>query len=240
MKPAELDMDSAINYTFNGPIYRLKIHNKSIDMIGNITVQLRSEKQNVASVIDTKRVVEMLEPGKSLNMKFKLKPKYKVGRSGIYGKIEYFDFKSKEQKLLRLPQANIDFELKDLKSKKINEDKWRQVCSGLKSYNIETSKLVIEPEKVFNVFKNTLHNMGLFMLPPIENVNIYRGIVRFYTFDDEDNNYAIETQVIGDKQSSKVLFRIWSDDAQGAMAIAYKTLDVVNGLFKIKKFIVET
>ena len=85
--PSEIEMDSMINYKFEGPEFRIKIHNKSIDMIGNITVHLRSEKKSVAKVVDTKRVVEMLEPGKSVNMKFKLRPNYKIGKSGIYGKI---------------------------------------------------------------------------------------------------------------------------------------------------------
>ena len=98
----------------------------------------------------------------------------------------------------------------------------------------------VPPDKVFNIFKNTLNNMGLFMLPPVENKNLYRGIVKFYGYDDEENQYIIEAQVIGDTQSSKVLFRIWSEDAQGAMAVAYKTLDVIDGPLKIKKFIVET
>lgn len=238
--PSELEMDSTINYKFEGPEYRLKLHNKSIDMIGDITVNLRSEKKNVASVIDTKNVIEMLEPGKSAVMKFKLKPRFRIGKTGLYGKVEYFDFKSKERKLLKLPQAFLDFELKDFTPKRISEDKWRQICSGLRSYDVETKRIELQPDKVFSIFKNALTNMDLFMLPPIENPNLYRGIARFYAHDDEENDYAVETQVIGDKEKAKVLLRIWSGDAQGAMALAFKTIDVVDGLFKIKEFIVET
>jgi hypothetical protein len=238
--PAELEMDSSINYKFEGPEYRLKLHNKSIDMIGDITVNLRSEKKNVVSIIDTKKVLEMLEPGKSAVMKFKLKPNYRIGKTGIYGKIDYFDFKSKERKMLRLPQAFLDFELKEFTPKRIDEDKWRQICSPLKNFELETKRLDLPPDKVFTIFKNALTNLDLFMLPPIENPNLYRGIARFYGYDDEESNYAVEIQVIGDKQSSKVLFRIWCDDAQGAMALAFKTIDIVDGLIKIKEFIVET
>lgn len=237
--PSELEMDSGVNYKFEGPEYKLKLHNKSIDMLGDITVHLRAEKKPVAKMLKQKHVVEMLEPGKSLNLKFKLKPQYTIGRSGIYGKVEYFDFKSKERKTVRLPQAYVDFELKELKSKRIDEDKWRHICSGLNNYGVETEVMESAPEKVFNIFKNALNNLGLYMLVPIENVNLYRGIARFYAIDEEENHYAVETQVIGDKQKSKVLFRIWSNEAQGAMALAFKSLDIIDGLLKIKKFIVE-
>ena len=238
--PSELEMDSAVHYNSKRPEYRLKIHNKSVDMVGNINVYLRSDKKSVINILESKKVIEMLEPGKSANLKFKLKPKYELGKSGLYGKIEYFDFKSKERKILRLPQAYVDFDLGELLSKRINEDNWRQRCSGLKEYEIETKIIETHPKEVFNIFKNVLTNNGLFMLPPIENVNLYRGIIRFYGWDKDENEYAIEAQIIGDKQKSKVLFRVWSNDLQGAMALTFKTIDVIDGLIKIKQFIVET
>jgi hypothetical protein len=238
--PSELEMDNKIIYNFDKMLYRLSLHNTSTDMIGDITVELKTVKNSVIKVIESEQVVEMLEPGKSINVKMKLKPSYKLGKSGVYGKIEYFDFKSKERKIFRLPQAYVQFEIPKLDSKRIDEDKWRLICSGLKNFEVETNIIDSPPEKVFDVFKNVLNNMGLFMLPPIENINLYRGVAKFYGFDSKDNNYTAEAQVIGDKKSSKVLFRIWSTNPKSAMALGYKALDIIDGPIKIKKFIVET
>ena len=237
--PPDLEMDSSINYNFGRVEYRLKLHNITNDMLGDIDVHLRTDKKAVINVIDSKQVIEMLEPGKSINLKFGLKPRYKLGKSGIYGKVEYFDFKSKERKIFRLPQAHVKFAIKELQADRIDEDKWRLICGGLKSFEIETAALDSPPGNTFNIFKKALSNLGLFMLPPIENVNLYRGIARFYGFADE-NQYAVETQVIGDRKHSKVLFRVWSNEPQTAMAISFKTISIVDSAIKIKKFIVET
>ncbi len=78
------------------------------------------------------------------------------------------------------------------------------------------------------------------MLPPMENVNLYRGIAKFYGFTDGSAVFTVEVQIIGDKKSSKVLFRTWSNEAKYAMALAFKTLDTIEDIIKIKKFIVET
>lgn len=238
--PSELEMDNKVIYNFDKMLYRLNLHNTSTDMIGDITVQLKTVKNSVVKVIESEHVVEMLEPGKSINVKMKLKPNYKLGKSGLYGKVEYFDFKSKERKIFRLPQAYVQFDIPKLDSKRIDEDKWRLICSGLQNFEVETDIIDAPPEKVFDVFKNVLNNMGLFMLPPIENINLYRGVAKFYGFDSKDNNYTVEAQVIGDKKSSKVLFRIWSTNPKSAMALGYKALDIIDGPIKIKKFIVET
>ena len=238
--PMDLEMDSKIIYNFDKLEYRLKVHNKTSDILGDIGAILRTEKKSVVDVIKSKNTIEMLEPGKSIVMKFKLKPKFKLGKSGIYGKIEYFDFKSKERKILRLPQAYVEFDYSGLNANRIDDDKWRLICSGLKNYEVETTVLEIPPDEVFGTFKKVLTGLGLFMLPPIENVNLYRGIAKFYGYDNEENQYALEVQVIGDNTKSKVLFRIWSSEPQTAMALAFKTLDIVNGAIKIKEFIVET
>jgi len=238
--PMDLEMDSKIIYNFDKLEYRLKVHNKTSDILGDIGAILRTEKKSVVDVIQPKNRIEMLEPGKSIVMKFKLKPKFKLGKSGIYGKIEYFDFKSKERKILRLPQAYVEFDFSGLNANRIDEDKWRLICSGLKNYEVETTVLEIPPDEVFGTFKKVLTGLGLFMLPPIENVNLYRGIAKFYGYDTEENQYALEVQVIGDNTKSKVLFRIWSSEPQTAMALAFRTLDIVNGAIKIKEFIVET
>ena len=236
---SDLEMNSRIFYDMNKLEYHLKLHNKSTDMIGDITAILKTKKNSVIDIVDSKQVVEMLEPGKSTTLKFKLKPNYAVGKSGLYGKIEYFDFKSKERNIFRLPQAYADFEFSKLQNERIDDDKWRLISSKMRSYEIETEVLEAPPDKVFDVFKNVMNNLGLFMLPPIENINLYRGIAKFYGFDDDDNEYAIEVQVIGDKAKSKVLFRIWSDEPQDAMALAFKTIDIIDGAIKIKDFILK-
>jgi hypothetical protein len=238
--PIDLDMEPNILYNFDTLEYKLKLHNKTNDILGDIDVLIKTGKNSVVKPVSSQHVVEMLEPGKSINMRFKLKPNYKLGKSSIYGKIEYFDFKSKERKIFRLPQTYIEFDFNKLQKERINEDKWRLICSGLKSLEIQTDTIETPPGEVFEVFKNTLNRFDLYMLPPIENVNLYRGIARFYGYNDENNQYAIESQVIGDKEKAKVLFRIWSDDPQSGMAIAFKTFDVVDKTIKIKEFIVET
>ena len=237
--PSDLEMRSRIYYGMDALEYRLKLHNKSSDMLGDITAVLKAPRKTMVDIVGSKQVVEMLDPGKSTTMKFKLNPKYVAGKSSLYGKIEYFDFKSKERVLLRLPQAYVDFEFKQLKHKRIDEDKWRLLCAGTKHLEIETETLASPPDKVFDIFKNAMNNLGLFMLPPIENVNLYRGIAKFYGYDDNDNKYAVETQVIGDKAKAKVLFRIWSNEPKTAMALAYKTLDIIDGAIKIKEFILK-
>jgi hypothetical protein len=237
--PSDLDMDSKIYYNFDGLEYRLKLRNNSTDMLGDITVLLKASKNSVVDVIDSKRVVEMLDPGKTSTVKLKLQPKFETGKSGLYGKVEYFDFKSKERTAIRLPQAYVDFNFAELNNKKIDEDRWRLYCSAKKCYEVETGAIDSPPDKVFDVFKNVMNNFGLFMLPPTENINLYRGIVKFYGFDEEKNNYAIEVQVIGDKSSSRVLFRIWSGEARNAMALAFKAIDIIDGAIKIKNFILK-
>jgi hypothetical protein len=239
-EPSELDMNSKIYYSSNKLEYRLTLQNTTEDMVGDVTVHLRTNKKAIVDVLDTKKVIEMIEPAKSATLKFKLKPQYKIGRSGLYGKVEFFEFKSKERKAYRLPQAYVNFELPKLFNKRIDEDRWRVICSGLKSLNIETDTITTPPEQVFDIFKNTLNNLDLYMLPTIENINLYRGIAKFYGFDDDDNQYAVEAQVIGNQKNSKVLFRVWANDMQAGMALAYKTLDVIEGAIKIKEFIIET
>jgi hypothetical protein len=239
-EPSDLDMEPNIIYNLDGPEYRLKLRNKSIDVIGDITLHLRSQKKAIASLPEEPEVFEMLEPEKSTVMKIKIKPKYKPGKTNIYGRIEYFDFKSKQRKIVKLPQSMIDFDLDKLSPRRANEDKWRQSIGGLKNYELETEVLEIPPPKVFNVFKRVLDDIGLYMLTPIENVNLYRGIVKFYGNDKDKKIYAVEAQVIGDRETSKVLFRIWSSEIKDSMALAFKTFDAVENIIKIKKFIVET
>ncbi|WP_455391515.1 hypothetical protein [[Eubacterium] cellulosolvens] len=236
---SDLDMDSRIHYEMNNLEYHLKLHNKSSDMLGDITAVLKIPKKSVVDLVEPKQVVEMLDPGKSMTVKFKLMPKYIAGKSSLYGKIEYFDFKSKERCLFRLPQAYVNLEFTKLEKKRIDEDQWRLYCSGKNSLEIETDLIDTPPDKVFDVFKNVMNNLGLFMLPPIENINLYRGIAKFYGFDERKNHYAVEAQVIGDKAHSKVLFRIWSNRPQTAMALAYHALDIIDGAIKIKEFILK-
>ncbi len=239
-EPTELDIKPSVNYNFDGPLYSLKLFNKNIDVIGDITVHLDTNKKAIATLDETKRVFEMLEPEKSTVMKFKIKPKYKSGKTTVYGKVEYFDFKSKERKIVRLPRAIIDFEFNKLTPKRTDEDKWRQTIGSLKAFEIETDVLDLKPSELFNIFKSVLSDLGLFMLPPIENVNLYRGIAKFLGNDANKKIYAVEVQVIGDRAKSKVLFRIWSSEGKDAMALAFKTLDSIEDIIKIKKFIVET
>jgi hypothetical protein len=237
--PSNLDMDSNIYYGFDGLEYRLKLHNKSTDMIGDIAVVLKANKKSVIDVVDSKQVVEMLDPGKTTTIKLKLQPKFIPGKSGLYGKVEYFDFKSKERSAIRLPQAFVDFNFSNLDNKRIDDDQWRQICSGMNNYEIETDTIDTPPDKVFDIFKNVMNNFGFFMLPPIENINLYRGIAKFYGFDDENNKFTAEVQVIGDSAHSKILFRIWSNDPQNAMGIAFKAIDIIDGTIKIKNFILK-
>ncbi len=239
-EPTELKMESKIYYDFGTLEYRLKLHNISIDVLGDITVKLKSQRNSIVAPLDSDKVIEMLEPGKDLVLKFKLKPQYKTGKSSIFGTVEYFDFKSKERKLVRLRPASVDFQLKKIIGKRITDDQWRTACGGLKSYEIETDLIEIQPDKLFSVFKRTLESVGLFMLPPIENVNLYRGIAKFFGTIKEGSIIVVETQVIGDKKNSKVLFRIWSSDAKDALTLAFRTLDTIEEIIKIKKFIVET
>ena len=239
-EPSELDMKSKVYYSADKFEYRLKLLNTTTDMMGDITVYLRSAKNGVVDALDAKKVIEMLEPAKSAMMKFKLKPRYRVGKSSLYGKVEFFEFKTKERKAYRLPQAYVDFELPKLSHKRIDEDRWRVICSGMKSLDIETDTITTPPERVFDIFKNTLNNLDLYMLPTIENINLYRGIAKFYGFDEDDNQYTVEAQVIGNQKNSKVLFRTWASDMQSGMALAYKTLDIIDGAIKIKEFIIET
>ena len=239
-EPSELTMKSQIFYDFNKMEYRLKLQNISIDMLGDLTIKLKSQKNPVATPIDNEKVIEMLEPGKSVILKFRLKPKYKTGKSSIFGTMEYFDFKSKERKIVRLPPSQIDFELDEISMKRVNDDQWRVTCGGLKSYELETDVLDIQPDKLFNMFKRVLENEGLFLLPPIENVNLYRGIAKAFGVTKSGVIFTVEAQVIGDQKSAKVLFRIWSNEAKDAMALAYRTLDTIEAIFQIKKFIVET
>jgi hypothetical protein len=239
-EPSELDMVTRIHYDYKTPEFRLKVQNTSIDMLGDLSVNLKSQRNSVVTPIDSEKVLEMLEPGKSGIIKFRLKPKFKAGKSSIFGKVEYFDFKSKERKVVRLPPAHVDFEMQKISGKKVTEDQWRITCGGLKSFDIETDALEIQPAKLFNIFRRVLENLGLFLLPPIENVNLYRGIAKFYGESKSGAIFTIEVQVIGDKKNSKVLYRIWSDEPRDAMALAYKSLDVIDGIIKIKKFIVET
>ena len=235
----ELDMESSMVYKPEGGEYRLKLHNRSIDLIGDITITLRVQDKSLASVEKPEQLVETLEPGKSTIVKFKIKPKYKLGKSGIYGKIDFFDFKSKERKVFRLPQSQIEFEFTGLRSKRVTEDKWRLICGKLKNYDIETGELKVAPEIVFKLFNSVLTRSGLFSLPPIENVNLYRGITRFAGHDSENNNYAVEVQVIGNRDRSKALFRIWSRNAQSAMALAFKVLDEMEEVVPIKNAIID-
>jgi len=239
-EPSELDMDSKVFYSYNGPEYHLKLHNSSIEMLGDITIFLRSQKKSIAKIIGPKKVIEMLKPSKSLNLKFKIKPKYVTGRTGIYGKIEYFDFNSKERKVYRLPQAFFEIKIDKFKSKKITEDNWRQICSGMESFNIETEKMDNPPDQVFKIFRNVLNKLEIFLLEPIENVNLYRGIQRGYCYDGSENSYTIEVQIIGDKESSKTLFRVWSNNPQQAMAMSFKIINIIEEIMEIKRFIVET
>jgi hypothetical protein len=95
------------------------------------------------------------------------------------------------------------------------------------------------PDRLFDMLKNVMNNLGMFMLPPIENVNLYRGVAKFYGFDADNNNYAVEAQVIGDKSRAKLLFRTWSTEPQTAMALAFKALDIIDGAIKIKEFILK-
>ncbi len=236
---SDLEMDANILSKFDGIEYQLKLYNKSIEMIGDITVNLQSQKKLIADIPKPTNLVEMLASRKSVIMKFNIQPKFTIGKTGVYGKIEYFDFKSKERKIFRLPQMYIDFVVRELKPKRVNEDEWRQICSGLESYDVETKVMEIAPSKLFKIFYEVTDRTGLFMLPLIENVNLYRGIARFYGFDDDGHNYAVEIQIIGDKKNSKVLFRVWSVKAENAMGLAFNILDTINEVMKIKKFIVE-
>ncbi len=238
--PIDLEMNSKIHYDFDKLEYRLKLHNTTKDMLGDIDINVKTVKKSVVDLINSKHVVEMLEPNKSIKLKFKLKPKYMLGKSGVYGKIEYFDFKSKERKIYRLPQAFVEFDIDEINPKRVDEDKWRLICSRLKSYDIETDIMDSSPREVFKIFQDTLLRLGLYMLPPIENVNLYRAIAKFYGSDDDENQFAVEAQVIGDQKKSKVLFRIWSGDSKYAMALAFKAINIINDSIKIKNFIVET
>jgi hypothetical protein len=237
--PMDLEMESKIYYSMDSLEYQLKLHNKSSDMLGDITAVLKTSKKSVVDLVDSKLVVEMLDPGKSTTIKFKLDPKYIAGKSGLYGKIEYFDFKSKERCLFRLPQAYVNLEFTKLKNNRIDEDRWRLICAGSKHLEIETEIMDSPPDRLFDMLKNVMNNLGLFMLPPIENVNLYRGVAKFYGFDEDNNNYAVEAQVIGDKSRAKLLFRTWSTEPQTAMALAFKALDIIDGAIKIKEFILK-
>ncbi|MCK5561920.1 MAG: hypothetical protein KAJ51_15075, partial [Thermoplasmata archaeon] len=235
--PMDLEMESKIFYGMDRLEYQLKLHNKSSDMLGDITAVLKTSKKSIVDLVDSKLVVEMLDPGKSTTIKFKLNPKYIAGKTGLYGKIEYFDFKSKERCLFRLPQAYVNLEFSKLKNNRIDEDRWRLLGAGSKHLEIETEIMDSPPDRLFDMLKNVMNNLGLFMLPAIENVNLYRGVAKFYGFDADNNNYAVEAQVIGDKSRAKLLFRVWSTEPQTAMALAFKALDIIDGAIKIKEFI---
>ncbi len=237
--PMDLEMESKIFYGMDRLEYQLKLHNKSSDMLGDITAVLKTSKKSIVDLVDSKLVVEMLDPGKSTTIKFKLNPKYIAGKTGLYGKIEYFDFKSKERCLFRLPQAYVNLEFSKLKNNRIDEDRWRLLGAGSKHLEIETEIMDSPPDRLFDMLKNVMNNLGLFMLPAIENVNLYRGIAKFYGFDADNNNYAVEAQVIGDKSRAKLLFRVWSTEPQTAMALAFKALDIIDGAIKIKEFILK-
>jgi hypothetical protein len=239
-EPSDFELEAKINYVPKKLEYRLRVRNASNDMLGDVTVNLKSQKKLVVTCITPEKVVEMLEPEKAGILKFKLKPKYRSGKSSIFGKLSYFDFKSKERKVVRLPPAHVNFELGKITGRRIDEDQWRVTCGGLMVYELETEVLEIPPNKLFNIFKRVLENIGLFPLPPIENENLYRGVAKFYGENDSGEVYTVEAQVIGDKKHSKVLFRVWCNEGRGAMALAYKTLDTIENIFKIKKFIVET
>ena len=237
--PMDLEMESKIFYGMDRLEYQLKLHNKSSDMLGDITAVLKTSKKSIVDLVDSKLVVEMLDPGKSTTIKFKLNPKYIAGKTGLYGKIEYFDFKSKERCLFRLPQAYVNLEFSKLKNNRIDEDRWRLLGAGSKHLEIETEIMDSPPDRLFDMLKNVMNNLGLFMLPAIENVNLYRGVAKFYGFDADNNNYAVEAQVIGDKSRAKLLFRVWSTEPQTAMALAFKALDIIDGAIKIKEFILK-
>jgi hypothetical protein len=239
-EPTDMKLISNIIYQIGRIEYRLKLRNISEDVLGDITVNLKSQKKSLVALIKSQQILEMLEPNKSIIMKFKLKPKYKTGTSRIFGSIEYFDFKSKERKIVRAPSAEVDFSFSKLTQKRVNEDEWRQAIGSLKSYDIESDIMDIPPNKLFNIFKSVINDVGLFMLPPIENVNLYRGIARFFGYDANRHLYAVEAQVIGDRTTSKVLYRIWSSEMNNAMALGFKTLDIIEDIIEIKKFIVET
>ncbi len=122
-----------------------------------------------------------------------------------------------------------------LKAIPIKEEQWREIISPLISVKETTNDVPLGAEELFDMLADVVKDMNMFMLKP--KISSKRFVGRFYSEGIKGFKYAVQVEIIGGMQNSKLILNAYAENQECLIGCYHKVLDEIEDRTNIKEYI---
>ena len=203
--------------------YQIQVENTTDYPIGKLDVKF-GNMSKLGSFGEPEIEDRMLDPGQRTLIEIPFEPAYKGGKQEFDFTLEFFDFRYKVDESIRMSSEKIKVLVPRFEPMKTDEDGFRLLISDLYRWSVETDVIEAEPEKLFRELCGIADELGFKEAKSMENESVYRGINQLVAGDAKGRKWALQIQVIGKDNESKLLLYAFGERPQYSYNLATRML----------------
>ena len=232
----EIMITRAINYEKAYVIYKVKVTNNLKVPIAKILV-----KPFISSdlfILDkTSDKIDLLKPGNSRTVTFKLRPQGECGNVEIQGDISYYDMSTDKEESISIKSIETAVICPMMKRVEVDLSEWDSIVSTLASVQERTKDVPVGKDELFDIVSDILKDIGMY--PVTTKTTERRNVGQFYCEGVKGLKYAVKLEAIGGEHKSKLILRTYAESQESLIGCYYKVLDEIETRTDIKRYIDE-
>ncbi len=233
-----ISVKPTVEYGKTGVEYVLEIANRGNNVFGDAVAQLYLPKELGKDGGPYSEELGMIQTGETKTVRFVLPVPEKPGKYPLECLVSFFDFASKSRVEGAAPKKILHVWSPKFKPLSIEEHEWRISITHMVGKEFETEEIPMGASKLFERATALLKAMHFYLLPEKVAPNLFRGIQHAYAEDSRHNEYAVQVQVIGDEQGSKMLVQTYAQTEIAVVGLYAKIVTVFDTKFKIRDHLV--
>jgi hypothetical protein len=225
---------SAINYEQAIIIYKVKVENNSKSAITDVCITPYVPR-DIFLVDEEDRTIPLIKKGEAKTSTFTIRPRFECGNVEIRGDVRYYDTLADEHSIIKIKPREVQVQCPLLIAKPINEEQWQDLISSLVSVKEITNEIPFNADELFDLVSNAIRDMKMYMLKPeLEND---RFVGKFYSEGIKGFKYAIQLEILGGYQNSKLILNAFAENEECLMGFYHKLLDEIEDRTNLKEYI---
>lgn len=217
----DLIKGSVIDFEGDAITLSIKLDNTSGQNLNEVTITPIYDPEMIE--IDEKEVMfSLLRKEETHDLIFRLWPKCEAVGIALQAKIEFYNPERDEYYVKYTEKHNIDIKIPHIHSAQLPEKLFPKLSRKLLSIEKEYSKIKIGGKPLFEVMKDMLTGLDLYLFAPdIQYSNdLFIGHQKAYGEDDDNQSYLCFFEVMGGPTQSKLLMKLSGPNRGGLMGLS--------------------
>ncbi len=232
----DIAITRAVNYEKAYVIYKVKITNNLKVPVAKISV--RPFISSDLFIMDkTSDSIDLLKPGNSRTVTFRLRPQGECGNVDIQGSVSYYNMSADKEENISIKSIETAVVCPMMKRIKLDSSEWDEVVSSLASVQERTKDVPVGKGELFDIVSDILKDLGMY--PVATKTTEMRNVGQFYCEGVKGLKYAVKLEAIGGNQKSKLILRTYAESQESLIGCYYKVLDEIETRTDIKRYIDE-